>query len=594
MSHPDCPADDALHAFQLGDLPEPHLSAVAGHLETCRRCEETAGRLDSAVDPVLAALRDPSSVVDDSTRHVRGKAARPSAGSPFDDALPEPDPAYPFLLPPAAADELGRLAGYRVLRLLDRGGMGYVFHAVDVALDRPVALKVMRPDLGGESRAWDRFVREARLMAAIKHDHVVGVYQAGQERDVVYLAMELLRGETLRDRLTAAAPLPADEVVRVAREAAVGLRAVPRHGLVHRDLKPGNLWLEAGTGRVKLLDFGLARFAAGDVDLTHSGVVVGTPSFMSPEQARGDAVDARSDLFSLGAVLYCACAGEKPFPGETATAVLTALAVTDPRPPHAVNPAVPRQLSALVLRLLAKDPADRPQSADELIERLDALDLTAAAPADDAAGPPVTPASRVRRRWRRAGVATLVAAAAVGGFFAVAGAIRPATPPPAGVYDPVPGAVYLRDLTPASAKFFPFVGHLPEDDLVVESPDWPEPAGGRRVVVGGWASPRGIFMHLPPVAKKVCGVTFQIDRRYATFEAGVALNDGPAASPPLTFTVSGDGKVLWRSAPVEHRADAQECRVSVADVGRLSLEVTSDGESEGGTHAVWIEPRLLP
>ncbi len=176
-----------------------------------------------------------------------------------------------------------------------------------------------------------------------------------------FLAMELLAGESLAGRLARGGAVPVAEAVRVAQGIAAGL-AAHAAGVLHRDIKPANVWLEAGTGRVKLLDFGLAKPMAG-ADLTQAGELAGTPSYVAPEQAAGRATDHRADLFSLGCVLYELTTGRRPFPGETAWAALTALATVTPPRPRAVNPAVPPALDALIVRLLKKDPAGRPASA---------------------------------------------------------------------------------------------------------------------------------------------------------------------------------------------------------------------------------------
>jgi urea transport system substrate-binding protein len=298
-------------------------------------------------------------------------------GSFETDALPD---LARLLAPPQSPEELGWLAHYRILKVLGRGGMGVVFLAEDTHLQRQVALKVMLPDLVASSAARERFLREARAGAALRSDHVVVVYQVGLDRDVPFLSMELLRGESLDARLQRGERFSSREVVRIGREVADGLAAAHEQGLIHRDIKPANIWLEgepgasATGGRVKVLDFGLARFAGSRSNLTQTGRVVGTPEFMSPEQARGEELDGRSDLFSLGAVLYALCSGQKPFQGSTVMAVLTALAVDTPRPVCELNPEVPAALGELVGRLLEKDPARRPASAHEVRSLLQAIE----------------------------------------------------------------------------------------------------------------------------------------------------------------------------------------------------------------------------
>jgi urea transport system substrate-binding protein len=326
--------------------------------------------------------------------------------------------------PPDAPGELGTLAHYRVLNQLGQGGMGAVFLAKDPQLDRTVALKVMLPEMAAEASARERFLREARAVAAIKNDHVITIYQVGQYNDVPFLAMELLQGRTLDEQLEKTPSLPLAEVLRIGREVAVGLAAAHQKALVHRDIKPANIWLETPTGRVKILDFGLARTAKTKSHLTETGLVIGTPDFMSPEQARGDAVDARSDLFSLGIVLYCLCTEEMPFQGKTVMAVLTALAVSTPKPVREINPKIPEPLADLIMRLLEKDPARRPATAEEVVDTIKAIEVEMLGRAETGQLSGVTLRARVRRTtapaiaarspWRWAALAVALVAIVAG------------------------------------------------------------------------------------------------------------------------------------------------------------------------------------
>jgi serine/threonine protein kinase len=253
--------------------------------------------------------------------------------------------------------------------------MGMVFLADDPALKRSVALKVMLPEVAARPVARERFLREARSAAALAHDHIVPIFHVAEDRGVPFIAMPLLTGMTLDEYLRRKGRLTVPQALRVGRETAKGLAAAHAKGLVHRDVKPANLWLDATAGgRVKILDFGLARAAPSDEQLTHEGAVLGTPAFMSPEQAAGQPVGPASDLFSLGAVLYLLCTGRRPFPGDNAYAILIALAKETPTPVAALNPDVPPPLADLVMRLLEKDPARRPASAREVAEAIYAVE----------------------------------------------------------------------------------------------------------------------------------------------------------------------------------------------------------------------------
>jgi urea transport system substrate-binding protein len=274
---------------------------------------------------------------------------------------------------PLPAGEPSELAHYHIVRLLGQGGMGKVYEAEDIKLQRVVALKVMLAEMTASLACRERFLREARAMAAVRNDHVITIYEVGQADDVPFLAMEFLQGQTLESWLKASGSPGLGDIVRIGREIAEGLAAAQTRGLIHRDIKPANLWLEAPTGRVKILDFGLAR-PVQSVGLTVVGDLVGTPSYMSPEQARGDPVDGRADLFSLGVVLYQLCTGQLPFKGQSLSAVLTALALHDPPALFELNPHVPPALDILIMQLLEKDRAKRPESAAIVVDSLRAIE----------------------------------------------------------------------------------------------------------------------------------------------------------------------------------------------------------------------------
>jgi serine/threonine protein kinase len=232
----------------------------------------------------------------------------------------------------------------------------------------------MSADLARDARARARFLREARAAAVIEHENVVPIHHVGDDGGVPFIVMPLLRGESLDTRLKREGQLPLPEVIRLGRDVAAGLAAAHARGLVHRDVKPPNIWFDTQTKRAKLLDFGLARAANGTDRLTETGTIPGTPAYMAPETVDGHPADAQSDLFSLGATLYQCATGQPAFKGNDTLSILRSLAVDTPLPPCQLNPEVPPALNDLILRLLAKVPGDRPASAGEVRTALAALD----------------------------------------------------------------------------------------------------------------------------------------------------------------------------------------------------------------------------
>jgi serine/threonine protein kinase len=308
----------------------------------------------------------PQSLVEHVLRAVESPPPSSTGENPGQTAArKKPDLGHTTALPPGSL-----LGAYRILRKIGDGGMGVVYAAEDLKLRRHVAIKAMNQRLANDPVAKERFEREARSVAAIQHDNVVTVYHVGGEGEVLYLVMPLLRGESLSARLDRGALLP-DEVVSLARQALSGLEVAHAKGLIHRDIKPANLWLEAPGDRVKILDFGLARLASGDGQVTSDGAVVGTPEYMSPEQAEGSGLDHRTDLFSLGAVLYHAVTGGKPFRGKSIAAVTRAVQTHAPPPPCEVDCSIPKPLSDFIMRLLEKKPGNRPRDATAGLAALD-------------------------------------------------------------------------------------------------------------------------------------------------------------------------------------------------------------------------------
>jgi RNA polymerase sigma factor (sigma-70 family) len=468
-----CPGATGLKEYLLGRVSDRKAASVEAHLATCPECRELLPDIraedDFVADFRAQARHDPlkHAVLDRLAAELRvllqilptEHDATPVLGA---EGAPGPDGAAieevrSLLALPQRPDELGRLGDYRVLKVLGSGGMGVVFLAEDTRLRRHVALKVMKLARAACARDRQRFLREAQLVAALTHDNVVAILQIGEERGTPFLAMPLLEGESLEARLKHEGRLPPSDVLRIGREAAEGLAAVHARGLVHRDVKPSNLWLEAlpgGHTRVKVLDFGLARNAEASGDhLTETGVILGTPAYMAPEQATGR-LNHQADLFSLGCVLYRMTTGQMPFPGTTPLQILAGVLRDEPRPPSEVQPDTSLALSNLILRLLQKDPARRPASASEVIQALQSLeqDLTCKGEHEGQKAPR-QPARR-RRLLVAAALALLAGSIGVGAVALVrlptgSGEKAEITSEPAGVDV---GAALIRNPTGTSEK----------------------------------------------------------------------------------------------------------------------------------------------
>jgi WD40 repeat protein len=405
-------------------------AALRQRVEALLKAHGAAGNfLDRpAVEQIAAGVSQPkesTEVIDSSPQADEAIAESPSRASPGKTQAERPNgggdgPSLDFLTPSQKPGSLGRLGHYEVLEVVGQGGMGVVLRAFDEVLHRVVAIKVMAPHLATNATARKRFIREAQAAAAVRDEHVVDIHAVEEANGLPYLVMEYVNGLSLQERLDRSGPLELKEVLRIGMQAAAGLAKAHAQGLIHRDIKPANILLENGVQRVKITDFGLAR-AVDDASLTQSGVVAGTPQYMAPEQARGEPVDHRSDLFSLGSVLYAMCAGHPPFRAGTTLAVLKRVSEDVPRPVREINPDVPAWLAAIIERLHAKDPAGRFQSAAEVAELLGqhlahlqqpASVPAAAAPARD--GALATGGRRRIRHWALAAALLLLLGGGLG------------------------------------------------------------------------------------------------------------------------------------------------------------------------------------
>ncbi len=362
------PPPAALRGFVCGTLSDPDAEGVAEWVDIEPQSEDALRRVpvkDTLLD-VLSTVADtqlpPDPTADRLVRSLSLSLVGVAATNPQPVPAPTRDSASDTVVRPA------RLGNYRLVRELGRGGMGVVYEAIDERLGRPVAVKVLHPDLVADPVSRQRFLRECKSAAAIDSEHVVRIYQADEIDGVLLLAMEFVEGQSLEAWLKAKpGPATADEVMWVARQLLTGLVALHKLGLTHRDIKPHNAMVEirdGEPGRVKLLDFGLTRSSRDADAITHPDRVVGTPAYMAPEQAGAKPPDPKCDLFSLGVVLYRMVDGDSPFQREAVLPTLAAVVSYEPPPLEGVPP----EVNDFIFRLLAKNPDQRPGTAEALAQ----------------------------------------------------------------------------------------------------------------------------------------------------------------------------------------------------------------------------------
>jgi serine/threonine protein kinase len=403
-SAPDC---DAARLQRLIDdsLSESGQAELARHLDVCPRCRQQLETL-TADETCWKQTREFLSGLSEEAiaRLTNGDAAEP-VSLDFLDASDNPA-------------MLGRLGEYEVLEIIGRGGMGVVLKGYDHDLNRYVAIKVLAPQWASSGAARKRFAREGQAAAAVVHQHVLAIHSVNATHRLPYLVMPFVAGESLQQRLDREGPLAIEEILRIGFQVSEGLAAAHAQGLVHRDIKPANILLEKNVERVLLTDFSLAR-AVDDASVTRSGVIAGTPQYMSPEQAKGEPIDHRSDLFSLGSVLYAMSTGHPPFRAESTLAILRRICDSEPRPLREINPSIPVWLWAVVASLLCKNSTERIDSAKRLAEILEGclahIQQPTVVPLPTML-PKAPHRGRTGRNWFRMGLAVAAAVMLAAGF----------------------------------------------------------------------------------------------------------------------------------------------------------------------------------
>ncbi|MEM8679234.1 MAG: serine/threonine-protein kinase [Planctomycetota bacterium] len=483
-----CGDADYLQRYLQERLSEVEESQVIEHIGSCPTCQNTLERL-AASEAVWNRLGE----------HLSFGTPESHETCEFNERDRWVARLKEYLSPTDDPQMMGRLGPYEVCGLIGSGSTGIVLKALEPRLNRYVAIKVLSPAYSSLGASRKRFEREARAVAAVANEHVVPIFAVDEHRGIPFIVMQYISGGSLHQRLQKEGPLETCEVARIGLQVATGLAAAHAQGIVHRDVKPANVLLEHTVDRAMVTDFGLAR-VTDEATMTRSGTIAGTPQYMSPEQARGEGVDQRTDLFSLGSLLYAACTGRAPFRAETVYGVINRVCEATPRPIRELNPKIEPWLSDFIERLMAKHPDDRLATAEEVSEIL-------AGELAHLQNPSAVPRPRRDWRMRRAtpparyrtaiilalGACLLLATAWLtaptwSSALAVLGKGRQAKPaPPAAPAEPQPVASPAPPAVPAAS---PTPGALPSAPAALRPP----------VAVPGRTNPP-VAAPVPPVAR---------------------------------------------------------------------------------------------
>ena len=375
-----CPDKKWFEKLADGSVNQEQEAQLTAHLDQCESCRESMDQLNDIGDLLGDTVNKSNPTIANESESFRERLAEikskePTAQSSFAargymDVMPWID---------ESENHVGRIDEFELIEFVGRGGMGIVFKALDEKLQRFVALKLMSPQMLVDEAAKARFLREARSAAGISHTNVVTVHTVNETRGLPYLVMEYVEGDSLETRLQSETHLPIRQIVAISTQMTRGLNAAHSKGVLHRDIKPANIMLERQTGQVKITDFGLACMMEGS-KLTRTGMLVGTPDFISPEQANSQPADERSDLFSLGCVIYAMCSGKSPFSGPTMMSTLDNVRSREPESLSKINTGIPGWMIGLVDRLLKKEPSQRFASTEEVLRQFENADTATELP----------------------------------------------------------------------------------------------------------------------------------------------------------------------------------------------------------------------